>query len=288
MKVSLLSLKQLRWQNVVDLVTSSASATSQARNLAVRVIACLDVKQGRVVKGRNFVDLKDAGDPVELALKYYRDGVDEITFLDIAASSEERATTFDLVRRTAESIFIPLTVGGGITSLKDVDLLLRSGADKVSVNTAAIMRPELIDEIARDFGSQVLVISIDARRASHMPSGFEVTTHGGTRSAGKDAVSWVREAIDRGVGEVLLNSMDRDGTQGGFDLELIRLMREGSSVPLIASGGAGALTDFSDAVGRGADAVLAASVFHYDSISISQVKSHLAEKGFTVRRSHDS
>ncbi|MFM2127270.1 MAG: hypothetical protein RL287_748, partial [Actinomycetota bacterium] len=155
-------------------------------------------------------------------------------------------------------------------------------------NTAAIMRPELIDEIARDFGSQVLVISIDARRASQMPSGFEVTTHGGTRSAGKDALSWVREAIDRGVGEVLLNSMDRDGTQGGFDLDLIRLMREGSSVPLIASGGAGALTDFSDAVGSGADAVLAASVFHYDSISISQVKSHLAEKGFTVRRSHDS
>lgn len=267
-------------------MNSFLSTSSKTSGLAVRVIACLDVKAGRVVKGKNFVDLKDAGDPVELASKYYQDGADEITFLDIAASNEERSTTLDLVRRTAESIFIPLTVGGGVSSLSDVDALLRAGADKISINTAAIKRPELIDEIARDFGSQVLVISIDARREQKMASGYEVTTHGGTRSAQMDALSWLKEAIDRGVGEVLLNSMDRDGTKGGFDLEMIEFLRGVTTVPLIASGGAGSLSDFSDAISSGADAVLAASVFHYSNISIPEVKDHLVDAGFTVRRNH--
>lgn len=264
-------------------MSSSAPTYSQAPGLAVRVIACLDVKAGRVVKGKKFVDLQDAGDPVELASQYYRDGADEITFLDIAASGEGRKTTLELVRRTAGSIFIPLTVGGGVASLSDVDLLLRAGADKISINTAAIKRPELIDEIARDFGSQVLVISIDARRDKTMPSGYEVTTHGGTHSAERDALSWLKEAIDRGVGEVLLNSMDHDGTKGGFDLEMIQSLRTATTVPLIASGGAGSLTDFSNAISSGADAVLAASVFHYGNISIPEVKGHLSKQGFTVR-----
>lgn len=256
-------------------------------SLAVRVIACLDVKAGRVVKGTNFIDLKDAGDPVELASKYFHDGADEITFLDIAASNEERKTILDLVRRTAENIFIPLTVGGGVSSLEDVDRLLRAGADKISVNTAALKRPELIDEIARDFGSQVLVISIDAKRERSFASGYEVTTHGGTRSAEKDALIWIKEAVDRGAGEILLNSMDRDGTKEGFDLEMIKAVREVASVPLIASGGAGDVQDFGEAISSGADAVLAASVFHYGSISIRQVKNHLANQGFIVRESYE-
>lgn len=266
------------------LTTPSGLEGSQ---LAVRVIPCLDVKNARVVKGTRFKELKDAGDPVELASRYDREGADELTFLDISASQESRTTTLDMVRRTAESVFIPLTVGGGIASLKDVDQLLRSGADKISINTAALARPELIDEVAREFGSQVLVISIDAQRQSKMKSGFGVTTHGGTRSAARDALGWIKEAVDRGVGEVLLNSMDSDGVKAGFDLEMISAARSTCSVPMIASGGAGSIKDFSDALVAGADALLAASVFHYGSISIKDVKVHLDEAGFIVRNSED-
>lgn len=252
-------------------------------SLALRVIPCLDVKNGRVVKGTNFKDLKDAGDPVELAARYYEEGADELTFLDISASGEGRATTLEMVRRTAQEIFIPLTVGGGISSIRDVDVLLRAGADKISVNTAAVTRPELIDEIAREFGSQVLVISLDARRESGRVSGFGVTTHGGTRSAERDALQWAKESVTRGVGEVLLNSMDADGTQSGFDLEMITRFRQAITVPLIASGGAGKREDFVAAIRAGADAVLAASVFHFGLFSIAQVKSELAQAGLTVR-----
>lgn len=212
--------------------------------LAVRVIPCLDVDAGRVVKGVNFVDLRDAGDPVEMARVYDAAGADELTFLDITASSGDRSTTYDMVGRTAEQVFIPLTVGGGVRTTGDVDRLLRAGADKVGINTAAIARPEVIGEISRRFGNQVLVLSVDARRASDQPSGFEVTTHGGRQSAGIDAVEWVRRASDLGVGEVLLNSMDADGTKQGFDLEMIRAVRSVTQVPLIASGGAGKLEHF--------------------------------------------
>lgn len=250
--------------------------------LATRVIPCLDVSNGRVVKGVNFTNLKDAGDPVELAERYYREGADEITFLDISASAEGRKTTLEIVERTADRIFIPLTVGGGIQSATDVDRLLRSGADKVSVNTAAISRPELINEIAARFGSQVLVISVDARR-SRTKSGFEVTTHGGRESTGIDAMEWIGEAIKRGVGEILLNSLDTDGTRAGYDLELIRMVREISSVPVIASGGAGDISDFARAIKAGADALLAASVFHYGIFSISDVKTELKREKITVR-----
>lgn len=251
--------------------------------LAIRVIPCLDVKDGRVVKGTNFKDLKDAGDPVELAAKYGREGADEITFLDISASEEGRETTLEIVRRTAEQVFIPLTVGGGISSTSSVDQLLRAGADKVAVNTAAILRPQLIDEIAGGFGSQVLVLSVDARRNLAMKSGFEVTTHGGKRGTGRDALDWAREGLERGVGEILLNSMDADGTKAGFDLEMIEDFRRVLTVPLIASGGAGAPDDFVAAVRSGADAVLAASVFHYGEISIAQVKASLAHSHIPVR-----
>ena len=251
--------------------------------LAVRVIPCLDVDAGRVVKGVNFRDLRDAGDPVELAQKYDAEGADELTFLDISASHEGRATTMDIVSRTAEEVFIPLTVGGGVSGVVDVDRLLRAGADKVAVNTAAIHRPELVAEIADRFGNQVLVLSLDARRAQGTDSGFEVTTHGGRKTAGLDAVEWASRAVDLGAGEILLNAMDADGTRSGFDLELIRLVRAAVSIPVIASGGAGAASDFPPAVGAGADAVLAATVFHFGTVSIGEVKSALAEAGHPVR-----
>jgi cyclase len=250
--------------------------------LAKRVIPCLDVAGGRVVKGVNFKDLVDAGDPVELAKKYGAEGADELTFLDISASVEERATTLEIVRKTAEQVFIPLTVGGGIRSAENVNELLRAGADKVSINTAALARPQLINEISDRFGNQVLVLSVDARRAD-TKSGFEVTTHGGRESAGVDALAWIEEGISRGVGEILLNSMDADGTKAGFDLEMLRRVRDICSVPVIASGGAGRTSDFSEAVAAGADAVLAASVFHFGEITISQVKKELAKAGFPIR-----
>ena len=251
--------------------------------LAKRIIPCLDVAGGRVVKGVNFLNLRDAGDPVELAKRYNEAGADELTFLDISASVEERATTLEIVSRTAEQVFIPLTVGGGIRSADDVNRLLRAGADKVSINTAAIARPELINEIADRFGNQVLVLSVDARRAP-TPSGFEVTTHGGRQGTGIDALDWVEEGIDRGVGEILLNSMDVDGTESGFDGEMIKAVRAISAVPIIASGGAGTVEDFGAALTSGADAVLAASVFHFGKLTIGDVKSYLADAGFTVRR----
>jgi cyclase len=250
--------------------------------LAKRIIPCLDVAGGRVVKGVNFKDLVDAGDPVELAKKYGQEGADELTFLDISASVEERATTLDMVRKTAEQVFIPLTVGGGIRSAENVNELLRAGADKVSINTAAIARPQLINEISDRFGNQVLVLSVDARRAD-TKSGFEVTTHGGRQSAGIDALAWIEEGISRGVGEILLNSMDVDGTKAGFDIEMLRAARAVSSVPIIASGGAGKLSDFGDAISAGADAVLAASVFHFGDLTISDVKKELAKAGFPIR-----
>ncbi|AWB92019.1 imidazole glycerol phosphate synthase subunit HisF [Aeromicrobium chenweiae] len=252
-------------------------------SLAVRVIPCLDVDNGRVVKGVNFVDLRDAGDPVEMAKVYDAEGADELTFLDITASSGNRSTTFDVVGRTADQVFIPLTVGGGVRTADDVDRLLRAGADKVGINTAAIDRPEVIAEIAHRFGNQVLVLSVDARRSAEQPSGFEVTTHGGRRSAGIDAVEWARRATELGAGEVLLNSMDADGTKDGFDLEMIRAVRDVTQVPLIASGGAGRLDHFPAAIEAGADAVLAASVFHFGDLTIGQVKETLRAAGHRVR-----
>ena len=247
------------------------------------MIPCLDVDSGRVVKGVNFVDLRDAGDPVEMARAYDLEGADELTFLDITASSSDRSTTYDVVSRTAEQVFIPLTVGGGVRTVDDVDRLLRAGADKVGVNTAAIARPELIGEIAERFGSQVIVLSVDARRASSQPSGFEVTTHGGRQAAGLDAMDWIATATDLGAGEILLTSMDADGTKRGFDLELIRAAREHTHVPIIASGGAGKLEHFAQAVEAGASAVLAASVFHFGDFTIAQVKEALAAAGHVVR-----
>jgi len=254
--------------------------------LALRVIPCLDVDAGRVVKGVNFENLRDAGDPVELARRYDAEGADEITFLDVSASSGDRATMYDVVRRTAEEVFVPLTVGGGVRSADDVDRLLRAGADKVGVNTAAIARPELIEEIAERFGSQVLVLSVDARRVTgdvRTASGYEVTTHGGRRGTGIDAVEWAARAAALGAGEILLNSMDADGTTAGFDLEMLRDVRSEVSVPLIASGGAGTPQHFVEAARAGADAVLAASVFHFRTLTIGQVKAHLRAAGITVR-----
>ena len=249
--------------------------------VAVRVIPCLDVDAGRVVKGVNFVDLRDAGDPVELAAAYDAAGADELTFLDVTASSDDRATMLDVVRRTAESVFIPLTVGGGVRSPSDVDVLLRAGADKVGVNTAAIARPELIAEIAERFGRQVLVLSLDVRRTPE--GGFEVTTHGGRRGTGLDAVGWARRGAELGAGEILLNSMDADGTKAGFDLPLIAAVREAVDIPVIASGGAGTAADFPPAVRAGADAVLAASVFHFGEVGIGEVKDALRAAGHPVR-----
>ena len=273
--------------------------------VAVRVIPCLDVDAGRVVKGVHFRDLRDAGDPVELAARYDAEGADELTFLDITASSGGRQTMYDVVRRTAGQVFIPLTVGGGVRSREDVDALLRAGADKVSLNTAAIARPGLLAEAARQFGSQCVVLSVDARRVrpgdpaqalphptrphhpAHphppTPSGFEVTTHGGRNGTGIDAVDWARRAVDLGAGEILLNSMDADGTEAGFDLELIRLVRAAVHVPVIASGGAGDLAHFPPAIDAGADAVLAASVFHFGTLRIAEVKDALRAAGHPVR-----
>jgi cyclase len=248
--------------------------------VAVRVIPCLDVDAGRVVKGVNFTGLRDAGDPVEMARVYDAEGADELTFLDITASSSGRETTYDVVRRTAEQVFIPLTVGGGVRTVDDIDALLRAGADKVGVNTAAVARPEFLREAAHRFGSQCIVLSIDARRTAQ---GFEVTTHGGRRGTGTDAVEWAVTAERLGAGEILLNSMDADGTRAGYDLEMIRAVRARVSVPVIASGGAGGLADFAPAVAAGADAVLAASVFHFGELRIGAVKDSLAAAGVTVR-----
>ena len=251
--------------------------------VAVRVIPCLDVDAGRVVKGVNFANLRDAGDPVELAAAYDAAGADELTFLDVTASSDGRSTMLDVVRHTAESVFIPLTVGGGVRSVSDVDTLLRAGADKVGVNTAAIARPELLSEIAERFGRQVLVLSLDVRRTAGPPSGFEVTTHGGRRGTGLDAVAWAARGAELGAGEILLNSMDADGTKDGFDLALIRAVRAAVTIPVIASGGAGAAGDFPPAVAAGADAVLAASVFHFGEVAIGTVKDELRASGYPVR-----
>ncbi|UUZ59620.1 imidazole glycerol phosphate synthase subunit HisF [Nocardioides sp. B-3] len=250
-------------------------------SLAVRVIPCLDVDNGRVVKGINFKELRDAGDPVELARIYDAEGADELTFLDISASHEGRATTMEVVSRCAEEVFIPLTVGGGVSSVEDVDRLLRAGADKVAMNTAAIHRPELIAEVADRFGNRVLVLSVDARRVSD--GRFEVTTHGGRKSAGLDAIEWSARAAELGAGEILLNAMDADGTQDGFDLELIRAVRREVSIPVIASGGAGAVEHFAPAVDAGADAVLAATVFHFGTLRIGDVKAGPAKAGHPVR-----
>ncbi|MCA0331281.1 MAG: imidazole glycerol phosphate synthase subunit HisF [Actinobacteria bacterium] len=254
--------------------------------VAVRVIPCLDVDAGRVVKGVNFVDLRDAGDPVELARAYDAQGADELVFLDITASSGDRETTYDVVRRTAEQVFIPLTVGGGVRTVDDVDRLLRNGADKVGVNTAAIARPELLSEAAHRFGSQCVVLSVDARRCPDgvtTDSGWEVTTHGGRRSTGIDAVGWAVRAAELGAGEILLNSMDADGTKDGYDLPLLRAVRAEVAVPVIASGGAGRLEDFVPAVEAGADAVLAASVFHFGDLTIGEVKRTIGGAGYPVR-----
>jgi cyclase len=289
-----------------DRAAGDAGVMSATMTVAVRVIPCLDVDAGRVVKGVNFRDLRDAGDPVERAAAYDRDGADELVFLDITASSDRRETMHEVVRRTAEQVFIPLTVGGGVRSVEDVDRLLRAGADKVSLNTAAIARPELLTEAATRFGSQCVVLSVDARRmpgagadraaqaagesartgqnpAQVTASGFEVTTHGGRRGTGIDAIEWARRAADLGVGEILLNSMDADGTRRGFDLDLIRAVRAAVTVPVIASGGAGELADFAPAVDAGADAVLAASLFHFGGASIGQVKAALAASGHRIR-----
>lgn len=255
-------------------------------SVALRVIPCLDVDAGRVVKGVNFENLRDAGDPVELARRYDADQADEVTFLDVSASAEGRATTREVVSRTAEELFVPLTVGGGVRSVDDVHTLLRAGADKVGVNTAAIARPELIAEVAAEFGSQVLVLSVDARRTregASTPSGYEVTTHGGRRGTGVDALDWVQQAEELGVGEILLNSIDADGTTSGFDLPMLTDVRERVHVPLIASGGAGTVEHFVQAADVGVDALLAASVFHFRTLTIAQVKEAVAAAGFTVR-----
>lgn len=256
-------------------------------SVASRVIPCLDVDAGRVVKGVNFHNLRDAGDPVELASTYDAQGADELTFLDVTASSSGRSTMIDVVRRTADQIFIPLTVGGGVRSEDDVNELLRAGADKVSVNTAAITRPELLRELSRRFGAQCIVLSVDARTVPDdgeaTESGWEVTTHGGRRGTGIDAVEWARRGEELGVGEILLNSMDADGTKAGFDIGMLAAVRAAVTIPVIASGGAGKVSDFPEAIAAGADAVLAASVFHFGELTISDVKSGMREAGCIVR-----
>jgi cyclase len=257
-------------------------------SVAVRVIPCLDVSEGRVVKGVNFVDLVDAGDPVELAHRYDQEGADELTFLDITATSDNRRSAYDMIRRTAEQVFIPLTVGGGVRTVDDIDALLRAGADKVSINSAAVARPDFLAEAANRFGSQCVVIAVDARRiqdpALGCPSGYEVTTHGGRRGTGIDAVEWARRAQEAGAGEILLTSMDADGTKNGFDTDMLTAIRAAVGVPLIASGGAGSLDHFPEAIAAGADAVLAASVFHFGQLRIDAVKEQLQQAGYPVRR----
>ncbi len=255
--------------------------------VALRVIPCLDVDAGRVVKGVNFRDLRDAGDPVELAARYSAEGADEITFLDVSASSQGRATMLDVVSATAENVFVPLTVGGGVRTVEDVATLLARGADKVGVNTAALADPDLIARVTERFGDQVLVLSVDARRCPPgiaTESGYEVTTHGGRRSTGVDAVAWAERAQELGAGEILLNSMDADGVRQGFDLEMLRDVRARVRIPVIASGGAGEPTHFVEAARAGADAVLAASVFHFGTVTIPEVKRALDAAGFPVRR----
>nr|4EVZ_A Chain A, HisF-LUCA [synthetic construct]4EVZ_B Chain B, HisF-LUCA [synthetic construct] len=252
--------------------------------LAKRIIPCLDVKDGRVVKGVNFENLRDAGDPVELAARYDEEGADELVFLDITASHEGRETMLEVVERTAEQVFIPLTVGGGIRSVEDASRLLRAGADKVSINTAAVKNPELITEAAEEFGSQAVVVAIDAKRVG---GGWEVFTHGGRKPTGLDAVEWARKVVELGAGEILLTSMDRDGTKAGYDLELTRAVSEAVSVPVIASGGAGELEHFAEVFElEGADAALAASIFHFGEITIREVKAYLRERGIEVRLEH--
>ncbi|GAA4507097.1 imidazole glycerol phosphate synthase subunit HisF [Brevibacterium yomogidense] len=254
---------------------------------AVRVIPCLDVDAGRVVKGVNFADLRDAGDPVELAHRYDAQGADELTFLDVTATTGDRSTTYDMVTRCAEQVFIPLTVGGGVRSVDDVDRLLRCGADKVGINSAAVARPELIGEIAQRFGSQVVVLSVDARRVpdgeAPTASGYEVTTHGGRKGTGMCAVEWSRRAAESGAGEILLNSIDADGTKAGFDLTMLRAVRAAVQVPLIASGGAGSPAHFPPAVVAGADAVLAASILHFGDTTVGEIKEELRRAGHEVR-----
>lgn len=249
---------------------------------AIRIIPCLDVAAGRVVKGVNFQNLRDSGDPIELAAKYFESGADELTFLDVAATNENRGTMLNLVQSCAEQVFIPLTVGGGIRELADVANLLSHGADKVSVGSAGLARPALLAEIAKEYGSQVLVISLDLKRAD-TKSGFGVTANGGRQLIDKDAFEWIREVLDLGAGELLLNSIDADGTKKGFDLELIEAVRKISEVPIIASGGAGKISDFVDAAMAGADAILAASVFHEGTLTIKQVKIALGQEGVLVR-----
>ncbi len=251
--------------------------------LALRVIPCLDVNAGKVVKGVKFQDLQTVGDPVEMARRYFEAGADEITFLDVTASVEDRSTILDVVSKTADSVFIPLTVGGGIRTLQDVQTLLSAGADKVSVGTAAISSPNLLDEIGSRYGDQVLVVSLDLKRSSETSSGYTITTHGGSKETGIDALKWIEEHQHRGIGELLLNSMDSDGTKSGFDLELIRAIRDVSNLPLIASGGAGTLEHFAEAEKAGASAVLAASVFHNGELSILEVKQYLESQNIEVR-----
>jgi len=252
--------------------------------LAKRIIPCLDVKDGRVVKGIRFLDLRDAGDPVESARFYDEEGADELVFLDITASHEGRAIMRAVVERTAEQVFIPFTVGGGIRTVADVEEMLRAGADKVSINTAAVQNPRLIEEGARRFGSQCMVVAIDAKGGARTPSGWEVYTHGGRAPTGMDAVAWARQAVDLGAGEILLTSMDTDGTRRGYDLPLLQAVTQAVSVPIIASGGAGCLEHFYQVLtDGGADAALAASLFHYRELSIRQVKAYLAERNVRVR-----
>jgi len=250
----------------------------------VRVVPCLDVDEGRVVKGVNFVGLQDAGDPVELAARYDREGADELVFLDITAAVDSRDTTIDMVRRTAEEVFIPFTVGGGIRSVEDARRILRAGADKVSVNTAAVDGPELVTGLAAEFGIQCVVVAVDARRSTAVPSGFEVFTHGGRTPTGRDAVAWVAEVVALGAGEILLTSMDRDGTRDGFDIEMLKAVGTVATVPLIASGGVGDLDHLvQGATEGGADAVLAASIFHFGEHTVADAKRHLAGAGVAVR-----
>jgi len=252
-------------------------------SLTVRVIPCLDVAEGRVVKGVNFLNLRDAGDPIELAARYYADGADELTFLDVKATVDNRSTMYDLVTKCAEQLFIPLTVGGGIREVEDVARLLGAGADKISVGSAGITNPQLLADIAERFGNQVLVISLDLKRSPNTESGYVVTTHGGRQETQLDALAWVRQTLELGAGELLVNSIDADGTRTGFDQEMLRAIREISPVPVIASGGAGSAAHFPDAAAAGADAILAASIFHEGSVSIGEAKAELAKAGYAVR-----